>query len=406
LARRNDRQTAVLFIDLDQFKGVNDTLGHTAGDTLLKEFSARLRSVLRTEDFVARMGGDEFLVILANITGPERILKVVNDIQWRLKKPLHLEVDVVISASTGIARYPDDGADVETLIMNADTAMYQAKRAGRATHSFFSTEMHVAAEARLRLDSAMRHGIDSEEFVVLYQPIVSRRGTVVAAEALVRWKHADGSLLAPSEFIPHAEESGMIVALGRSILRTACLSNARWNCAAATKIRVNVNVSPKELLADDFLGSVFETLATSGMPPGLLEIELTETGISDCPQRATDVVNELRRAGVRIALDDFGTGYNSLVNLRTLQLDALKIDKCFIDEIEHNPVDQAIASAVVAAARSLGARAIAEGVETAEQSAFLQRLDINEMQGFHFGKPMTGDEFERLLLAQERSAAA
>ncbi|HVA27202.1 MAG TPA: EAL domain-containing protein [Candidatus Baltobacteraceae bacterium] len=399
-AQRRQASAAVLVIDLDEFKGVNDSMGHSAGDELLIEISARLRKTLRMSDFVARIGGDEFVVILPDVRDSSRIATVAKSLCRAIANPVRLQrKDVFVTASIGIAVYPQDGADAETLVMNADTATYQSKRDGRARYRFFSTEMHDAANKRLLLDSALRRALDGDEFAVWYQPILSSRGdTIVATEALVRWPQGDGSMLEPSAFIPQAEETGLILSLGDWVLRTACERNVRWNAATGAALRVNVNVSARQIAEPTFVQTVLDALAASGMRADLLEIELTETAIARCPEETGRVVRELRAAGIRVALDDFGTGYNALVNLRTIRVDTLKLEKCFVDDIVDNEVDQAIARAVLVAGRSLGASVVAEGIENMAQRAVLRDLGYDEMQGYLFGRPMSGDALEALLV--------
>lgn len=404
-AQRTESPSAILFIDVDHFKSINDSLGHAAGDDLLREVSVRLRTCLRATDFVGRMGGDEFVAILNDIKDPGRVAIVAETIKASLARPTSLGPDIIVTASIGIALYPQDGTNVEELITNADTAMYHGKREGRATHRFFSIAMQTAAQNQLRLDTMLRTSIARNEFIISYQPIVSSRGEIVAAEALVRWPHGDGSILSPSEFMPYAEESGLIVPLGTWILRTACEENARWNAATNSALRINVNVSAKQVAEPSFVPMVLDAVVASKMSPRLLEIELTETAVAQSPERTSNVVRELRDAGIRVALDDFGTGYNSLVNLRYLHVDALKLEKCFVDEIVDNQVDRAIAAAVVSAARSLGATAVAEGVETPDQGVVLRQLGFDEFQGYHYGFPMSAEALQTLLTKSRPVAA-
>ncbi len=308
-AQRREASAAILVIDLDEFKGVNDSLGHSAGDELLVEIAARLRKALRLSDFVALIGGVVFVVILPDVRDSSRIATVAESLCRAIANPVKLQrKDVFVTASIGIAVYPQDGTDAEELVMNADTAMYQSKRKGRARYGFFSAEMHDAAKERLLLDSALRRALDEEEFTVWYQPILSSRGdTIVATEALVRWPQCDGSILEPSAFIPQAEETGLILPLGNWVLRTACERNARWNAATGASLRVNVNVSARQIAEPRFVQTVLDALVVSGMRADLLEIELTETAIARCPEETSRVVRELRSAGIRVALDDFGT---------------------------------------------------------------------------------------------------
>ena len=403
--KRRNQPVALMFIDLDEFKNVNDALGHTAGDDLLKEIAARMRASLRTTDFVGRMGGDEFVIILPDAQGPSQVALVASDMRANIARPVRLQRDVVANVSVGIAMYPQDGADAETLIMNADTAMYYAKREGRARHRFFSREMHAAAEEQLRLDTALRNAIAGNDFAVWYQPIVSTRDdAIVAVEALVRWPQPDGTILEPRDFLARVEANRLIVPLGKWVLGVACANNARWNAAADSMLRVHINVCSKEIEEPGFVKNVLNTLSGANLSPNLLELELTETAAANSPEVASRVAQELRAAGIRITLDDFGTGHNSLANLRSMRIDSLKLKKRFVDEIEHNVIDAAIAAALIGAVGLLGATAIAEGVETPEQSAFLQHLGFDVMQGHLFGAPMTGDAFERFLIQSRRNA--
>ncbi len=402
-AKRRDLPIALMFVDLDEFKNVNDALGHTAGDDLLKEIAHRMRASLRATDFVGRMGGDEFVIILPDAQGPSEVARVATSLRANIAQPVHLERDVVATVSVGIAMSPQDGTDAETLIMNADTAMYYAKREGRARHHFFSQEMHAAAEEQLRLESALRKAIDDSDFAVWYQPIVSiRDDAVVAVEALVRWPQPDGTVLEPSDFLARAEANRLIVPLGKWVLRVACASNAQWNAATASMLRVHINVCSKEIGEPGFVQNVLDALSSANLSPNLLELEMTETAAANTPAIASRVAQELRAAGVRVTLDDFGTGHNSLANLRSMQIDSLKLKKRFVYEFEHNAIDAGIAATLIGAGGLLGATAIAEGVETPEQSAFLRRLGFDVMQGHLFGAPMTGEAFERFLV-QSRS---
>ncbi|MFN2528912.1 MAG: EAL domain-containing protein [Candidatus Baltobacteraceae bacterium] len=404
-AQRAKSTAALLFIDIDRFKSINDSLGHSAGDDLLREVSARLRKCLRASDFAARMGGDEFVAILNEAKDPGRVAVVAETIKAALAQPFSLGRDVAITASIGIALFPQDGTTVEELITNADTAMYQAKREGRATHRFFSAEIHAAAQKQSRLAAAFKAAISRDEFTLAYHPIVSRAGKIIAAEALVRWPQADGSIMPPSEFIPYAEESGLIVPLGTWIMRTACERNAQWNAATNSALRVNVNVSAKQIADPSFSAMVLEALAASDLSPELLEIELTETALPLGYQQTVQAVRSLRNKGIRVALDDFGTGYNSFANLHSLHVDTLKLEKCFVDDIVDNAVDQAIASAIVSTASSLGGTSVAEGVENPEQGMILQELGFDEQQGYHYALPMSGDALQSLL-AKNNAAAA
>ena len=303
-----------------------------------------------------------------------------------------------VTCSIGIALFPADGDDAETLIRNADTAMYQAKRDGRGAACLFTPAMHHTAERRHRLDARLRKALDAGDFRLNYQPIYELNGTLFASEALLRWPQPDGTVIQPADFIPYAEESGLIVPIGAWVVRSACYRNAAWG-RIARPLRACVNVSAKQLADPGFVHTVRAALSDSGLRPDLLELELTETAMSANMDRAAGVVRELRALGVRIAIDDFGTGFNSLATLRAFEVDTLKLDACFVADVATSPVDQAIASAVITAAHRLGASVVAEGVETAAQRAALAALDCDAAQGFLFGRPMAAEAFSTLLRA-------
>lgn len=404
-ARGSNRMAAVLFIDIDEFKTVNDTMGHPAGDALLKEISERLRLATRQLDCIARVGGDEFIAVLGDIAEIEHVEKVVRHLEHIAADPVRLPGgDLTVTCSIGVAIYPQDGDDVETLIRNADTAMYQAKRDGRSGTCFFTSAMQHEAEQRIRLEARLRKAIETDAFELVYQPIYALDGTLSGSEALIRWPQADGSTVLPNVFIPYAEASGLIVPIGGWVLRTACLQNAAWS-RLASPLRVSVNVSAKQIADPHFVRTVQQALNDSGLDPRLLELELTETVMSENAARTTAVVEELRASGVRIAIDDFGTGYNSLATLRSNTVDTLKLDMVFVAGIASNPVDQAIASAVITAAHGLGAKVVAEGVETEAQREMLADLRCDAAQGYLFARPMPAEQFAALLYANSQQLA-
>jgi diguanylate cyclase (GGDEF)-like protein/PAS domain S-box-containing protein len=403
-AREHGRKVAVLFIDVDGFKNVNDTMGHAAGDALLKTLANRLRSHTRQADCVARMGGDEFIAVLDDIEGLRRVEEIARDLLHLTAQPISRGNDeFAVTCSIGIAMFPGDGDDAEALIRNADTAMYQAKRDGRATACSFTPAMHHAAERRLRLDARLRKALDTGGFTLDYQPICELNGTLRASEALIRWPQPDGTVIQPNDFIPYAEESGLIVPIGAWALRSACYRNAAWG-RVAPPLRVTVNVSARQLADPRFVQTVRDALNDSGLRPNLLELELTETAMSANIGLAAAVVRELRELGVRIAVDDFGTGYNSLATLRSFVIDTLKLDICFVTDIATSAIDQAIASAVITGVHRLGVSVVAEGVETVEQRAMLAALHCDGAQGFLFGRPMSAELFGTLLRTQQRYA--
>jgi diguanylate cyclase (GGDEF)-like protein/PAS domain S-box-containing protein len=392
-AVREGTQAAVLFIDVDQFKIVNDTMGHTAGDVMLTTIADRLRRNTRPTDCVARMGGDEFIAVLSDVDGEDHVAHLARNLGRVAAEPMRLhDRDVEASVSIGIAMFPEHGSDAETLIRNADTAMYEAKRAGRATARFFRSEMHDAATERMQTGSALRDAVRTSAFVLAYQPIFGRDGSLRASEALIRWPRAGGPDVQPGAFIPFAEECGLIVPIGTWVLRTACAQNATWY-RLGMRLRVCVNISGKQLCEPGFANVVRAALHDSGLPPELLELEMTETVMSLDLKHTVAVLGELRATGVRIAIDDFGTGYNSLEVLRSLPVDTLKLDMCFVTDIAANPVDRAIAVGIIATAHSIGSQVVAEGIESAEQRAVLNAIGCDEGQGFLFSPGLAPARF-------------
>jgi diguanylate cyclase (GGDEF)-like protein/PAS domain S-box-containing protein len=408
-AAREGSQAAVLFIDVDQFKTINDTMGHSVGDLMLSAIADRLRKSTRPTDCVARMGGDEFIAVLSDVEDEAQVAQVARLLGQVVAAPIRLhDLDAEASISIGIAMFPAHGTDAETLIRNSDTAMYEAKRAGRATARFFRSEMHDAATDRMQLGSDLREAVRTSAFSLAYQPIFSRDGTLQASEALIRWPQHGGPDVGPGAFIPFAEEFGLIVPIGTWVLRTACAQNAAWH-RLGMGLRVCVNISGKQLCEPDFAQVVRSALHDSGLPPELLELEMTETVMSLDLTRTVAVLGELRAIGVRIAIDDFGTGYNSLKVLRSLPVDTLKLDMCFVTEIATSAVDRAIAVGIIATAHSIGSRVVAEGIETAEQRAVLNAIGCDEGQGFLFAPGLSVEQFSErygaLAIAAQRAAA-
>jgi diguanylate cyclase (GGDEF)-like protein/PAS domain S-box-containing protein len=402
-ARETGRMTAVLFIDVDQFKHVNDSMGHATGDVLLKVIAERLRSTTRQSDCIARMGGDEFIAVFGDLAEVDHLSQIVRHLERVTAEPIRVPGgEITVTCSIGVALFPRDGDDAETLIRNADTAMYQAKRDGRATTCFFSAEMQHAADQRLRLEGQLREALEAEAFTLAYQPVYAMNGRLLSCEALIRWPRADGTVTEPKAFIPCADVSGLIVPIGAWVLRSACLQSAAWG-RESRAIRVSVNVSAKQLADPHFVWTVQRALYDSGLAPHLLELELTETGITANAERAALVVQELHALGVRIAVDDFGIGYNALAALHSNVVDTLKLDGCFVAGIANSPVDQAIAAAAITAAHRLGAKVVAEAVETAEQRAMLAGLRCDAIQGYLLARPMPAEQFGELLRAGSRA---
>ena len=389
----------VLFLDLDRFKFVNDSLGHKAGDIVLKTVAARLQASVRETDTVARLGGDEFVLVL-----PERIdetlaTAVVQRIMDAVAEPLVVEGhEFFLGCSIGVAAYPPDGEDPETLIKNADIAMYRAKESGRNNFQFYTAAMNARLLERLRIESDLRNALDREEFVLHYQPQIDlTNGRTVGMEALIRWQHPTLGMIPPLRFIGLAEETGLIVPIGEWVLRSACSQAMAWQRAGLGNLRLGVNLSARQFAQNDLVQMIAGTLKETGMAPHLLELELTESLVMTDVDRAIGVLDELKKLGVQLSLDDFGTGHSSLSYLKRLPIDALKIDQSFVRDITLTADDAAIVASIISLARNLKRHVIAEGVETHEQLTYLQNHGCNEMQGFYFSQPVPADVFERLL---------
>jgi diguanylate cyclase (GGDEF)-like protein/PAS domain S-box-containing protein len=391
-SRRNGTQLAVMFIDLDRFKNINDSLGHDIGDQLLVAVARRIRGALRESDTVARLGGDEFVVVVPGIVGPEDAARVAEKIVVEVGAPLVLAGHTLhTSPSIGIGMFPTDGGGVQTLMKNADAAMYHAKQHGRNGFRFFTADMNAAASERLLFETQLHHALDRHEFFLVFQPqveIVS--GRVVGVEALVRWRHPDRGVILPERFIHIAEEIGLIVPLGVWVLEEACRQAMLWD-AGASGLRVAVNVSVHQLEDRHLAAQVAATLAKTGLPAGRLELEITESAVMRHPEAAIEMLRSLAALGVRLAIDDFGTGYSSLAYLKRLPNSRLKIDRSFVMDLESDPNDVAITEGIIALARSLGLAVTAEGIETATQLDMLKRFGCGEGQGFLFSRPLSAE---------------
>ena len=398
-ARRSAHHAAIMFLDLDHFKLVNDTLGHTVGDRLLQAVGARLADCVRAEDTIARMGGDEFTILLTEIADRRSAAIVAAKVLEAVGQPLVVDGhELFVTTSIGIAVFPDDGADAETLLKNADRAMYRAKELGRHNYQYATPGSFEIAGGRLALERSLHHAIEREEFVVHYQPMVEiSTGRVVGAEALVRWNHPESGLLGPDEFIPIAEESQLIVPLGEWVLRTACEQMRAWHEAGHGGLRIAVNLSPRQFHERDLVATVERVLADTGFPPELLDLEITESTAMQNAELSLGILRRLKEKGIRISIDDFGTGYSSLNYLKRFPIDTVKIDHDFVRDLGAGTSDGAIISAVISMARALKLRVIAEGVETHEQLAFLAREQCSEMQGFLYSRPLPAADFERNL---------
>lgn len=399
--RRKNRKSAVFFLTPDRFKNINDPLGYDTCEQLLRQIAGRLNSdVARALDTAAYLGGNKFALLFTEIDGGAaeiaRLAEFVRDV---LRPPFyHEEREIFITASIGISTFPDDGEDCPTLLKNASAALFRAKEKGDDSYEFYTPDMHERALKRLSLEASLRQALERREFRVFYQPQVSvRSGEIVGMEALVRWQHPELGLVLPLDFIPVAEETGLIVPLGEWVLREACRQNAAWQAAGYAPLRVGVNLSLRQFRKSDLVETVNRIVAETDFDANLLELELTESMIMDDTGKAVEVLRNLKETGIKISVDDFGSGYSSLSYLKHLPLDVLKIDRSFISEVNEELKSAAIVRAIITLAHSLGLKTIAEGVETEEQFELLRGMDCDEIQGFLFGQPMPAEDFEALL---------
>jgi diguanylate cyclase (GGDEF)-like protein/PAS domain S-box-containing protein len=404
LAKRHSYLLAVLFLDLDGFKHINDSLGHSTGDKLLQSVGERLVSCVRGVDTVSRQGGDEFVMLLPAIEKAEdaaiaarRMLQSVVEVHTVEGR------DLYVTGSIGVSVYPTDGPDAETLIKNADTAMYQAKENGRQGYQFFEPAMNVRAVERQSIEESLRRAMERKEFVLHYQPKINlKTGAITGAEALIRWIHPTRGVVSPAQFIPVAEDCGLILPIGDWVLREACAQAREWVDAGLSGMSIAVNVSAMQFQHEGFLKGVFEILEQTGFDPTCLEVEVTESALMKRAEFTASILQTLRASGIKVAIDDFGTGYSSLSYLRKFPLDALKIDQSFVRQITKTPNETTIVSAIISMARSLKLRTVAEGVETVEELVFLQAHECDEAQGYYFGRPMPPHEFAALLVTHEK----
>ncbi len=398
-ARRSRRAVAIMFLDLDQFKLVNDTLGHTVGDGLLEAAADRLVRCVRGDDTVARMGGDEFTILLSDLADTRAAATVAQKILDSISQPIEVDGhELFITTSIGIAIFPDDGMDPETLLKNADRAMYRAKEAGRNNYQFATRAAVEAAAGRLSLERSLHHAFDRHEFVVHYQPMIEvDTHRVVGAEALIRWKNPDLGMLSPDEFIPIAEECGLIFPIGEWVMRTACGQMKEWHRAGHDELHVAVNLSGRQFQQRDLTAMIERILQQSGLPASALHVEITESTAMQNAELSLAIMTRLKQMGVRISIDDFGTGYSSLSYLKRFPIDTVKIDQNFVRDLSQSTNDGAIISAVISMARALKLRVVAEGVETEEQLAFLRREHCETIQGFLYSRPLPAEEFEATL---------
>jgi len=399
-ARRNRSKLAVLFLDLDHFKNINDTLGHHIGDRLLQAVAERLKKCVRGNDTVSRQGGDEFVVMLPEIGGIEQVAHIAANILQTARLPYHIEEHVLtITTCVGISMYPDDGQDMETLIRNADTAMYHAKEHGRNSYQFFNHDMNVRIVARLTLESQLKVALEQEQFFLEYQPEIDiASGRVVGVEALLRWRHPDAGLLLPKNFLEVAEACGLIVPIGDWVMLTACRQARSWH-DQGMPVMMGVNLSVSQFRQKNFVQKVRDVLLQTGLAPQYMELEITESVLIDNADCAMDTMHALRAMGVLLAVDDFGTGYSSLSYLKHFPVDKLKIDQSFIHDLMEDANDAAIIRAILIMAKSLKLKVIAEGVETTGQLDFLRSQGCDEFQGNYFTKPVLAADMPHFLLA-------
>jgi diguanylate cyclase (GGDEF)-like protein len=411
-ARRNNKQVAIMFLDLDRFKNINDTLGHNIGDLLLQSVAERLKKSLRKTDCitrekkghmkttVARIGGDEFTILLTDISNIHHVIMIANRLLNNMKRPFILGThEVFITASIGIAIYPTDSEDADTLMKYADISMYHAKDLGRNNVQFYTESMNTAAIERFNMENQLRKALSNNEFILHYQPQVNvQKGIITGVEALIRWEHPKEGLLYPDAFITIAEETALIVPIGEWVLHAACSQMHAWIARGLPFERVGINISNIQFRQNNFLEMISHALEKTGLNPYNLELELTESCVMEHVEKNVSVLRELRDMGVCITIDDFGTGYSSLSYLKRLPINCLKIDRSFTKDIAHEPDSKSIVKAIIAMAHNLDLRVIAEGVETEQQCLLLQEYGCDRMQGYYFSKALPGEEFISLAL--------
>jgi len=402
-ARNAERQLGLLFIDLDRFKAVNDTLGHLIGDQLLMSASSRMQAQLKETDLLARLGGDEFTVVIKDIDSPEMVSQVVDRLISSMAQPFVIDGrEIFVTVSIGVACYPNDGNDVYSLLKSADTALYRAKERGKNTFQFFSKDMDSHGVDQLELETSLRYALMRNEFVLYYQPqVCTATGKLLGVEALIRWQHPVLGMVPPSDFIGLAEKNGLIVPIGAWVLHEACRQCKAWLTQGFTLSHVAVNLSARQFSSDYLLETIRAALDENDLPATMLELEITESTIMYNPEEAITLLNRLRQMGVLLSIDDFGTGYSSLSSLKQYPLDRLKIDRSFVSGIPHDVDDVAITEAIIAVAHKMHLEVVAEGVETREQLAFLRAADCDLVQGFLIGRPITAEELEQRFISEK-----
>jgi len=392
-ARRRSRLVALMLLDIDRFKVVNDTLGHEAGDCLLREIAARLQHSIREGDTVSRLGGDEFALVFADVGDIQHVAQLAQKGLSQFTSPVVIDGrEVFTGASIGIALYPADTEDADSLLKFADSAMYHAKESGRNNFQFYSHEMTASVQARLRLETDLRRAVDHHEFFLHYQPQVDARSNrIIGVEALLRWRDPSGTLISPAQFIPLAEETGLIIPIGKWVLETACAQLKRWHDAGHGELSMSVNIASRQIRDPRFRETVSQAIASAGILPQALELEITESVLLEHSNETLRTLNDLKRLGITLAIDDFGTGYSSLSYLKRFPIDRLKIDQSFVRDLADDNNDLAIVRAIIALARAMRLSVIAEGVEKPEQLELLRCEDCHQYQGYFFAHPMDAD---------------
>lgn len=401
-ARKNQSKLALLFLDLDHFKLINDSLGHFAGDEVIKQLIEKLKDALRTDSFLSRFGGDEFTLLVPDVDSLDELIETSQDLLQNLSKPILLDdKEFFITASIGISLFPDDGTDSETLLKNAHAAMYRAKQQGRNRIKFYAAEMNEQALQRLEMEGYLRKALEKDEFFLCYQPLIdAETGEVFGSEALIRWNHPKLGLVSPAEFIPLAEETGLIEEIGQWVLKSACIQNVKWQQSGFADLSISVNVSARQFQKNDFVQDVKAALSESGLAPEYLNLELTESTMLRNIKYSMEVMKELREMGVQVSIDDFGTGYSSLSYLKHLPISMIKIDRSFIKNLKIDDYDIAIVKAIITMGQGLSVRVLAEGVEKKEQMELLKEMKCHYLQGYFFNRPVPADLFESELREQ------
>ena len=405
-AQRHKRQLAVFFIDLDRFKTINDSLGHEAGDRLLKEMARRFKKSLRADDVIGRLGGDEFVILIEEVNELSQIAIVAHKILSSTIKPMVLPGEECrVTASIGISIYPKDGKDEQSLMKNADIAMYFAKEEGKNNYQFYSKDIQSQSNERFSIETNLRRALERNELSLEYQAKVDfKTGMITGVEALLRWQNPSLGSVTPTQFIPVAEETGLIVPIGRWVMKTACAQNVAWQRQGLPPVCMAVNLSLRQLMDDNLLEDIKAALDDSGMAPNLLELEITESMVMHNPARLIEVLTNIKKLGVRLAIDDFGTGYSSLAQIKNFPIDTLKVDRSFIRNLPQDSENKAITEAIITMGKTLSLTVVAEGVETQEQEDFLRDHICDEMQGFYFSKPIAPDKFADLLRNHDPSS--